>query len=481
MRAVPKGMGSTLFLAFSAAAIPVLLTVGLLLEWQARRALEVELARRLESLAAAVSSSIPPETWGLVFSLGPGEEGSRTAAHLRSRLERISLEIGAERIAVWTRDGRLILDTSLDLRIGSQAPRAALVERELEAVGRGERASTPLFRTESGRLLKIGLAPIEFLGGESSRAGVLLVEAPSQSLGAITNMRRTLWAAGAVGWVFVLAVAWWLSRRLTRRTKRLADAARRIGRGDLESTVPVLGEDELGILAEALDRMRKAVWIRERQLRAMLGGVAHEIRNPLGGLILSSEMLARDGRLPDDLARKAQRILEEGLRLERVVSDFLHYAKPERPHREQVQVEAVLMESARSAREGLQWQGECRIDTCSAVVSCDPDHLRQITLNLLRNAMQAVGTQGNVWASTRHMAKGLEIRIEDSGPGVSREDRERIFEAFYSGKAEGAGLGLAIVRRLCDLNGVDIEIADSKLGGASFRLGFHDDLEESTS
>lgn len=472
MRLVPRGMGPTLFLAFSATALPILLAVGLLLEWQARKALEGELARRVESLAVTVAAAIPGETWRLLFSLGPGEEQSRTASHLRSRLERIAREVGAEQIAVWTTEGRLILDSSARLRIGSVAPRAALLERELQAVRGGATASTPLFQSESGRPVKIGLAPIAFSEEASAPRGVLLVGAPSGSLGAIAGMRRTLLIVGAVGWLLVLVVALWLSRGLTRRITRLAQAARRIGSGDLESRVPTLGEDELGILADALEGMRDAVRVRERQLRAMVGGVAHEIRNPLGGLTLSAEMLARDGRLSDEQNRRAQRILDEALRLERVVSEFLEYARPERPRRSSVALEAALTESARNAAAGLGWKGELRIDVGSESVACDPDHLRQVLLNLLRNAMQAAGGDGAVRARVRREGRDIELLIEDSGRGIPEQDRERIFEPFYSGKPQGAGLGLAIAKKLCDLGEIRIGVGRSDMGGALLRLRF---------
>jgi signal transduction histidine kinase len=464
-------MGSTLFLAFSATAAPVLVAAGLLLEWQARRALEEELARRVESLAVAVSTAIPPETWELLFSLGPGEEQSRTARHVRNRLTRIAEGVGAERMAVWTVRGQLLLDTATQLRIGTQAPRAALMREELAAAGAGRTTSTPLFRTANGQPMKIGLAPI-VLKSRAAPGGVLIVEAPPQSLGVVASMRRTLLLVGLAGWLLVLLVALWLARGLTRRITQLTGAARRIGRGDLESLVPDLGEDELGYLAGALDRMRVAVRVRERQLRAMVGGVAHEIRNPLGGLTLYAEMLARDDQLSDEQARRAERILEEAMHLERVVAEFLNYARPARPQPETLALAPVLEQCAQSAAAGLAWPGEYEVTAGAEQITCDPDHLRQILLNLLRNAMQAAGDQGRVRARARSMGDDVEIWVDDSGAGIPAAQRELVFEPFHSGKPEGAGLGLAIAKRLCDLGEIGIGIASSELGGARFWLRF---------
>ncbi len=476
VRRFSRGMGPTLFFAFSAAAVPVLLASGLLLEWQARRSLEAELARRVESLAAAVSAAIPAETWSLLFALGPGDEDGRTASLLRARLERLAAGSGAERIEIWTPDGRIALDHDGALAIGAPAPRAGFMTRELEvALREGRAASTPLFRNTAGRLVKIGVAPVAPEPGADLAAaplGLVAVSAPSASLGAVATMRRTLIAVGAAGWLLFLLTALWLARGTTRRIRHLTASAVAIGRGDLETPVPPSGEDEIGILADALDRMRAAVQVRERQLRAMVGGVAHEIRNPLGGLTLYAEMLARDGELSAKQHERATRIVDEAMRLERVVRDFLEYARPERPRVQRVDLPIIVADSAQNAVAGLGWTGFLELEPGSPSVACDPDHLRQILLNLLRNAMQAAGPSGRVRLHTTAAHGSVELRVEDSGPGVPTEERERIFEPFYSRKADGAGLGLAIARRLCDLGEIGLTVEASPLGGACFVLAF---------
>jgi signal transduction histidine kinase len=464
------GIGAALFLGLAGAALPILLGAGLLLEGQARRALEAELARRAETLATSVSTSFPQELWQPVFALGPGEEESRTARYLKARLEAVQRATGAEQVAVWTLDGRLIVESGLALPILSAAPRAALVRRELELAARGRVTSTPLFRAEDGRWVKIGMAPVP-PGG--TPLGVLLIGSPSHSLGAIAAMRRTLFALGALGAALVLGVAGAMSRALTVRIHALAGAARRVEQGDLESAVPVRGSDEVAALARGLDTMRLAVRARERELRTMVGSVAHEIRNPLGGVMLYAEMLSRAEGLTAEQAGWAGRILQEATELERVVAEFLDYARPGNPAPELLDARAALADSAESAAGSTGWQGALVLEG-EAHVRCDPRHLRQILVNLLRNAMQAAGAGGTVRAVATGDAPAA-ITIDDSGPGVAAAERERIFEPFFTTRAEGAGLGLAIVKRLCDLNRVEIAFAESDLGGARVRLRFTGD------
>ncbi|MCK4412757.1 MAG: HAMP domain-containing histidine kinase [Candidatus Eisenbacteria sp.] len=502
MAAHPRGIGATLFLAFAAAALPALVVAGLLLESQARGALERELGRRAEALATAISTAIPEATWRLAFSLGPGEEESRTAGHLRSRLESVRRSTGAERVAAWRLDGRLLVDSRTVLPIDLPAPRAALLRNELDRVAAGRATSTPLYHTAEGRAVKLGLAPIG--GAEGGSLGALVVEAPSHSLGVVRAMRRTLLASGFAGLLFVLGAALVVSRALTRRIGRLVSVARRMEVGDLETIVPALGEDELGALAGALEAMRGAVKLREHHLRAMLGGVAHEIRNPLGGLLLYAEMLSRDPGLSDEQSGRAARILAEGVRLEKVVEEFLAFARPERPRGAWVPLAAVLEESSENARVALDWRGALELPDTAARVWSDEGHLRQILLNLLRNAMDAAGAGGRVrlalepqptggsaggagadaggeesWIVHPAMPAGraaseargmIDVLVEDSGSGIVPAERAQVFEPFYSSRAQGAGLGLAIVRRLCELNAIAVAIGESPLGGARLRL-----------
>jgi len=466
MRNLRLGIGATLFLAFAGAVLPILLAAGLVLHGQARGALDAELARRAETLAAAVVTSVPQEIWQTALALGPGEEESRTARYLRDRLEAVRQATGAEQIGVWTIEGRLILESGLALPIGTAAPRAALLQRELAAAARGSIASTPLFRSERGRWMKIAVAP---LPASASRRGLLLIGCPSESLGAMAALRGTLLALLAGGAIVVLGIAGLLSRALTARIHALAAAAGRVERGDLESAVPVSGSDELATLGRGLETMRLAVRARERELRAMVGSVAHEIRNPLGGLMLYSEMLGRSEGLTPEQAGWAGRIVQEAQQLERVVAEFLDYARPGNPAPEALDARLALAEAAESAAGSIAWQGSLAV-AGEARLRCDPHHLRQVLTNILRNAMQAAGPGGTVRATAAGTAEGAEIRVEDSGPGVPVEDRERVFEPFFTTRAEGAGLGLAIVKRLCDLNAIRITIEASPLGGACVRL-----------
>jgi signal transduction histidine kinase len=189
----------------------------------------------------------------------------------------------------------------------------------------------------------------------------------------------------------------------------------------------------------------------------LAAGLAHEIRNPLNSLNLNMQMLEED--LPADRAGEAgRRILAvtraEIARLERLVSEFLAYARP-RPLR---LAEVAAIDLLLGAREVLaaqiaQHDAEVRIvdESEEALVRVDEEQIRQLLLNLLHNALGATegtGRRADILLLARREQGRVELAVHDNGSGIPPAERPRIFDAFYSTRKAGTGLGLAIAARI---------------------------------
>lgn len=245
-------------------------------------------------------------------------------------------------------------------------------------------------------------------------------------------------------------------------TERLKDAHERLG-------------SEVSGLREEL--RRKNVELRRRDRLAALGemaaGLAHEIRNPLGGIALYSSMLERE--LPEtSKARGAASKISVGVRtLERLVSDILDFAQ-ERPLQRHVCKLADLLPALDASVE--PWAEQCRSEYSfdskagGCRLYCDPERLGQTLLNLLMNAVQAAGAQGKAWLAARPKSGGVEIEVCDSGPGIPQEHLDRIFNPFFTTKAQGTGLGLAIVHQIVEAHGGTIRAGNRPEGGARFLI-----------
>lgn len=234
---------------------------------------------------------------------------------------------------------------------------------------------------------------------------------------------------------------------------------------------------------------------RERRLASlgeMSAVLAHEIKNPLASLKGNAQLLAR--MLPDgDKPRsKADRVVDEAMRLEKLTNDLLQFVRTGTIHRALVEPAALLRDAAASfaakgvvmveadgARAGTD--GDAASASAPAIVldtsrapaewSLDGGRIKEVVINLLDNAI-AAGPP--VHASVRRGDGGLIIEVADRGPGVAEDDREKIFEPFFTGKTQGTGLGLAIVRRVVELHHGTIAVYPNPGGGALFRAEIPD-------
>jgi signal transduction histidine kinase len=219
----------------------------------------------------------------------------------------------------------------------------------------------------------------------------------------------------------------------------------------------------------------------------MTAGLSHEIRNPLNAAALQLTVLERRiQKLPPDaqtsLIEPLALVRDEIRRLDHILEDFLQFARPRdfapRPVELMATTNRVVdLLSVEADRRGIRLERE--LAPCSPVVG-DEERLRQVLVNLGLNALEAVGEGGRVRVSCRPAPSepgtggdgrpDVLVSIEDDGPGVPSDARDRVFEPFFTTKAKGSGLGLSIVHAIVAQHGGTIAVDDSSLGGARFTL-----------
>ncbi|MFO0670563.1 MAG: ATP-binding protein [Polyangiaceae bacterium] len=229
-----------------------------------------------------------------------------------------------------------------------------------------------------------------------------------------------------------------------------------------------------GALEEAELRAARAEHLAE--LGRISAWLAHEVRNPLGSISGSIEMLREAPGLEEEDKRLCDIVQREVKRLNELVGDMLDLAKPMTPEATSVDVASLAREVVELAAKSLlerdltvTYDGP---PTCAAI--CDGSHIRQVLWNLVRNAAQASPPKGRVEVIVRAISSGrVELVVADGGPGIPDTLKPTIFDAFYTSRSQGAGIGLAVVKRIIDDHapyGAAIRIDDRQPRGTAFTV-----------
>jgi PAS domain S-box-containing protein len=207
----------------------------------------------------------------------------------------------------------------------------------------------------------------------------------------------------------------------------------------------------------------------------LAAGIAHEINNPLAIIAYAMELLRREGELLPFQLEMAEKIEAEIERLKTLTGGLLTFASAREGHFRLVTLNDLVDEIARLVRFELQRLG-VQLDTAFVdlpLVSADPAKLKQVVINLVMNAAQAMRQGGTVTVSTRrHGRRDVELVVSDTGPGIPAELMDNIFTPFFTTKpeGEGTGLGLYICRNIVREHGGEIEVASPAGGGAVFTV-----------
>lgn len=300
----------------------------------------------------------------------------------------------------------------------------------------------------------------------------------------------------AFGMLLSLGAGLIMSRLLTSPVIRLAEGVNAIAKGDFSQRVPTRRHDELGQLsvafnsmAQQLEGLRKMeAKLRRRERMTTLGevaaGLAHEVRNPLGIIKTSAELLQNSANLSEVETRRLGYVIDEVRRIDQLIRDFLAFARPPQRMMDLAPIDLIdrVLGSCQSEIEHQQVLVNVEDESGAARIHVDRDQMIQACLNLVLNALQAMeGAPELATAPGLAVRPRLDIRITcegdevhfifaDNGPGIPPTLIDRIFDPFVTTKDSGTGLGLARVFAVAEGHGGWIEARNATHGGAIFEL-----------
>ena len=331
----------------------------------------------------------------------------------------------------------------------------------------------------------------------------------------LVEMRSQFMRIGAFALLAATLLAAVVARRISRPLSELAEGARAIGHGAFATRISIDRSDEIGALARAFNEMAASIAINREELTeknlalhmaneelkqvqsqlvrseslAAIGqlaaGVSHEIDNPIGIILGYAELLMED--IGDDVGKREdlQAIIDECHRCRRITGGLLGFARSHSESRETLLLSPLIVSTVDSLRpQKLFRYVEFRFEgfdlKTTPAVTGDSDRLRQVLVNLLLNAAQAMQGRGIIALQLEVAAGNVILLLTDSGPGIDESLRDKVFEPFFSTKAsgEGTGLGLSLCRRLVEDHAGQLSLESSNEMGARFRLALPLDEEK---
>jgi two-component system NtrC family sensor kinase len=297
------------------------------------------------------------------------------------------------------------------------------------------------------------------------------------------NERIFVIAGGSILMAFLIAIP--VTRSIVRPLAGVVDASHRVAEGDMAVRVPVQGRGELATLGRGfnemvatLERTREEL-LRKEKLAAvgqLAAGVAHEINNPLGTILLYADTMHQEAGSQDPRAADYQMIIKETLRCKHIVSDLLNFARQRQLMVRDTDLNALirqLMEELPMQTALVGVKVTLDLDPALPLIQADEAQIRQIFINLIDNAADAMDGHGRLWVRTRHISPNMvEVTFQDTGAGIPPEHLKEIFTPFFTTKpvGKGTGLGLSIVYGIIKMHQGQIHI-DSQVGqGSTFTI-----------
>jgi two-component system sensor histidine kinase BaeS len=352
------------------------------------------------------------------------------------------------------------------------------VEYQLSMDGLPKAASMAILhnRAYDGRA-HIGGTDYFFAARPVDKKPFVLLRPVSATASRETPFIVSLLLASLLGGALAAALAFLIARRIARPVARVADASRKLARGEHPDPVPAEGGIELETLAHAFNDLAVQLARAREAERSFLLSVSHELKTPLTAIRGYAEAV-EDGAI--DAREAAAIVAREAARLERLVRDLLDLARMNRTDFSVHPSEVDLAEVAEDAVRRYQPQADGFEVALSAVADgpapavADADRVLQVMSNLVENALRVTPVGGEV----RVVARPGVLRVEDTGPGLGADEREHAFERFFlherygRERPVGTGLGLAIVKELTEAMGGSVRVESEPGRGTVFIVRF---------
>ncbi len=434
----------------------IMASLAVPLYWYTRSALEDELDQHLLTTLELISVNLNPELISLLAA-EPDLKNIRMAVEADLADQVVSRIVG---IAIYNAAGQKLAYT------GRVVPEQFRLLPPFSSVSKGE--VSEIYSQPDGGYLKAAASSVDL----KAEPVFLVIWGGAGFMSVVEQLSGSLLWLTLLALIAGIGLAIIFSRSLIRPVRYLADYTASIRNNIYSKPEDLQRHDEIGALNTALIEMHHEIQDNEQRNKELLSGIAHEIKNPLGGIEIYTGLLEAESQANPEHRDYLNKISSELQNLKRIILEYLDYARPPKSNIEPQKIDTIIADAARILNPELE-QKNIRFNLVgSATLPGDESKLRRVMVNLLKNSLEAVTESGKIEVFIDDSDHDLVVKISDDGEGIAADLQEQIFQPHFSTRDRGYGLGLAIVRNIIDEMGGTIVVNSIVGQGTEFALTF---------
>lgn len=436
-----KTLRTKVLLYFIFASAIVISIYGIITYNMIRANLETEMESRLITAGEIIAQSVIPDEMKYLKLKGTLYD------NYRGKLKKLKDITEVRDILIIGPDRKIMLSTlEADEKFFLN-----LDHYEIEKAFKGGKASSPLYKGAENLYYKTGYVPVE---NKEKVKYVVAVEASVAYIRYLNQYKNTLAAIGLISFIIAAGLSILLSRGITGKLEALRKKAEQIAMRNFKENIVVGGEEEISVLADTLDSMKKELeeYIQNKEKMATVGefsaGVAHEIRNSLGSISGYAELI-REKTAEKKVKEYSENIVKNCHKMSEFLNNFLAYTKEFTPDLQEEEVSKMLDSIVEELPDEVKGVITRHYDQNGAKIRADFYLLKKVIYNIIMNSWQALDKpRGIVELYVARDGQKTVITIKDNGKGMDSNTKAKMFQPFFTGKKDGTGLGLAISYRI---------------------------------
>lgn len=297
----------------------------------------------------------------------------------------------------------------------------------------------------------------------------LAISESAERFETLDQLSNLFWLIGFAGVAITIFAGFLMANSMTKPLNKLVIFSTEIGKGNFDTEIPEQMHGEIKLLSDAMNKMMNELGKNQMERENLLAQIAHEIRNPLGGIELLAN-LVKENRDDDEKNKEyLDKILKEVQGLKMLITSYLNYSRPIPSNPNWVDVERLFPEIKNIFTKEINCKSvSLNFDIKENKIWFDSSHLKNVLVNLIANSMDSISENGNIFVASEKNRKYFLISVKDNGVGITQENINKIFDPFFTTKKNGTGLGLAISKKLCKENKADLVVLNNSDKGSTF-------------